>query len=241
MNTLHFWNGNKSKARQAYEWDLTRSLFNISRPLINNTTDYPSADDEGNIFATSVDLLVTVAGNPKFAQRNVIKLEQPLDQGLLGKRLLLVSKVRYSEIKPLFSTSKFTQLRSGVPATWADAELFRHNGCEVLEQGDVANMLDNLSKGHCDYISLGANEIEAILSQFSEEYPDLIIAPDIMLQYPMPLVYYVNPTKPEIAEFLQQRCTDKRISPIFDAHYGDCIERLQLDKRAVIPLINPFL
>ncbi len=241
MNTVHFWNGNKSIARQAYEWDLTRSLFDGDITLINDTTDYPIAEDESNIFTTGVDILITVAGNPKFANRNVIKIDQPLAQGLLGKRLLLVSNSQDLPINPLITSEQFSHLRSGVPATWADADLFRHNGCNVLEQGDLASMMGHLSEGLCDYISLGANEIEAILSQFSTQYPDIMIAPNIMLQYPMPLVYYVNPAKPDLANELKQRCTKQHIQPLFNAHYGKCIERLNLNQRSVIKLSNPFL
>ncbi|SON52593.1 ABC transporter substrate-binding protein [Vibrio tapetis] len=241
VDTVHFWNGNKSEARQAYEWDLTCSLFDKGVALINDTTDYPIAEDESKIFTTGVDVFVTVAGNPKFEHRNVIKIEQPLAQGLLGKRLLLISKKQNALINPLITREQFTQLCSGVPATWADADLFRHNGCNVLEQGDLASMMCHLSEGRCDYISLGANEIESILSQFSAQYPDIVIAPNVMLQYPMPLVYYVNPANPALAKELKRRCTEQHIQATFDAHYGECIERLGLNQRSVIKLSNPFL
>ena len=91
---INFWNGNKSPARQAYELELLQTILNTqSLPanlITNDVTNYPNAEDEGDIFNQGADLLVTVAGNKKFDGKASIKLKQPLCRGLLGYRILII-------------------------------------------------------------------------------------------------------------------------------------------------------
>ena len=67
---ISFWNGNKSPARQAYELALLKMLLASTTlknsTLVNDTTDYPKAEDEGNVLTQQTDILITVAGNKKF-------------------------------------------------------------------------------------------------------------------------------------------------------------------------------
>ncbi|MBM7035514.1 type 2 periplasmic-binding domain-containing protein [Vibrio ulleungensis] len=239
---IQFWNGNKTAARQAHEYELVSELLS-SREIHNDLTDYPNAEDESNIFHNGADLLVTVAGNPKFAPGTFIEVAPPLCFGLLGCRLLITRKI---DVQFDYMTQlELKQKIAGVPATWADATLLRDNGCTVLEEGDIEHILTSISQGNADYLSLGANEVHAVFDQFKSRFPDLHIHPETMIYYPLPLVFYVSPEQPELAERLS-KCMRRMyrsgdLLGLLKAHYGESIQASYIDKKHCVKLDNPAL
>ncbi|MDF2155196.1 transporter substrate-binding domain-containing protein [Vibrio sp. CAU 1672] len=244
---IHFWNGNKSAIRQAFELKVLQLALEQSvhsGEIYNDQTDYPRAEDEGNIFNLGADVLVTVAGNKKFAKTPFLQLPQPLCKGLLGCRVLIVHRHRQHNFARL-SEAQLKQMTVGIPATWADADLFRANQYPVLEQGSLEEMLIALQNGECDYMALGANEAEAILAQYASLAPDLIIEPSLLLYYPFPLVFYFHPQQQALLKALQSGLQQARASgqldQLFEQVYGADLAGLALDQRRVFHLTNPIL
>ncbi|NOH98142.1 ABC transporter substrate-binding protein [Vibrio sp. 99-70-13A1] len=245
---FNFWNGNKSNKRQHYELELLHNLlnWNSNEPVTIHcdNTDFPRAQDEGNIFNNEYDVLVTVAGNKKFANQPVIKLNSPICKGLLGHRILIIreqDQLLFNNI----SSSKLKSLTAGIPATWADAELFRSNGYRVLEQGTLSDTLKLLSDKKCDYVSLGANEVESIFQEHTKYLQGLVIEKSISLYYPLPLVLYVHPEKMQLAQLLDEKLHDYilsgRFEALFNQHFGDVVSSIKLRNRKTINLSNTNL
>ncbi|MDB1125915.1 type 2 periplasmic-binding domain-containing protein [Vibrio algarum] len=254
MKNIHFWNGNKSPVRQQYEFEIltaalqaTKSATNSKPSVIIDTTDYPSAKDEGNVFSNGTDVLVTVAGNLKFSNKAFIPINKPITKGLLGYRILITRKNFSSIISHTLESTKQTisTLKAGIPATWADADLFRHNGFQVFEKGSFEEIFHYLSNGECDYVSLGANEVETVFESITHKFPNLIIEPDLVLYYPFPLVFYVHPEKPELAKQIELGLTylinNGGLDEIFDRYFGECLDKLNLNNRDMVLLSNPIL
>ncbi|MFQ0978668.1 ABC transporter substrate-binding protein [Vibrio campbellii] len=244
---VQFWNGNKSTIRQQYEWEaLQLALQNSQQELFlnNDLTDYPDAKDEGQVFSHGTDLLVTVAGNKKFAQGSYLMLPQPLCKGLLGCRVLIVRKDRLVEFRGL-SEAKLKQMSIGIPATWADADLFRVNQYQVEEHGSLEERLSAVQTGECDYMALGANEAEAIVTQYMHLIPDLVVEPTIMLYYPFPLVFYCHPEKAELFTELklglERSLNNGELDELFEQTYGTDVRAMTLHQRRVFHLTNPIL
>lgn len=242
---IKFWNGNKSSARQDYEYELLECLVKEAQKetlIDNDLTDYPCAQDEGNVLENGCDVLVTVAGNRKFAGKPLIEIKQPLCNGLLGWRLCIVATDRVDEFENL-TLAQLKGKKLGVPATWVDAELFRANGFNVLEQGNLDDMLGWVQDGSVDFITLGANEAHDILAQ-NRHYSDVLsIESTMAIYYPFPLVFYVNQQQEELAELLSQQLFEKKsqVAELFNHHYGDVIRQAALQKRRKLSLSNPLL
>ncbi|WP_412972901.1 hypothetical protein [Glaciecola sp. MF2-115] len=243
MNSIKFWNGNKSAARQSYELELLSHCLPSEIEVDN--TDYPSAEDEGNIFTTGCDVLVTVAGNVKFSNKDKIVINQPICKGLLGYRLLIIRRSSSYKFESLSSKEQLQELSIGIPATWADAELFRLNDYKVVEQGRLDDLFLRLQNKQFDYLALGANEIESLYTQLAEPLGTLAIQSSILLYYPLPLIFYVNPKRHELAEKLKlglnELIQSGKHQTLFDKHHGDVVERLNLSSRKLITLTNPHL
>lgn len=240
---IKFWNGNKSKSRQLYELDIIKMLFNNNKIDCDNT-NYPSAEDEGNIFNAGTDVLVTVAGNQKFMPNTFLELAEPLCKGLLGCRILIIrdqDRAKFHDI----DEETLKGLIAGIPNTWADADLFRANHYQVLEKGELEDVFRYLKQGLCDYVSLGANEVEHVFDQHAQHLGGLTIDKKVALYYPMPLVFYIHPQRTDLLEALTDRIkitqNNGQFDAIFDKHYGKVIENMNLSKRRFFQLSNPSL
>lgn len=251
MKKVFFWNGNKSAARQNYELALLEACLHVtdqeygSIDLGVDTTDYPSADDEANVFATGADILVTVAGNVKFKDTQKWVITQPLTKGLLGYRLLLVRDESLGGFSQINQPQQLQALSIGIPQTWADAELFRHNQYKVIEKGSLEDLFLQLKNGTFDYVALGVNEIEDIFNNKVKPVGGISIEPSLMLYYPFPLVFYVTPTNPNLAKRvktgLNKIIASGEFEVLFKHHHGDVVQRLNLGNRKIFRLSNPAL
>ena len=251
METIRFWNGNKTSARQAYELALLDACLSATQvednvySLLLDNKDYPQAEDEGNIFESGCDVLVTVAGNVKFTKKQKIIINLPLAKGLLGYRLLIVRNESLQMFQALQESKDLQAFSVGVPATWADAELFRQNDFNVVERGTLDDIFTRLKNKEFDFIALGANEIEEVFTQYVEAPDDLSIETSMMIYYPFPLIFYVNPEKPGLAKRLETGLLiimqNGQYETLFRKHHGDVVERLNLKKRNIFSLHNSLL
>lgn len=248
---VKFWNGNKTSARQGYEVALlnaclsaTESKFGVANLIIDNT-NYPVAADEGSVLDNGAQILVTIAGNVKFSDKNKIIIPQSLTKGLLGYRLLIVKDESLKVFDRISSTKDLRSLAVGIPATWGDAEIFRRNSYSVVEKGTYEDLFTLLKNGDFDYTTLGVNEIEEAFEQKAKPLGDLSIEPSVMVYYPFPLVFYVNSNNPALAKRIDMGLKMIKDSgeyeKLFDHYHGDVVARLGLNKRKIFSLDNPFL
>jgi ABC-type amino acid transport substrate-binding protein len=251
MENIHFWNGNKSPARQDYETAVLRACIGVTTAEYGaagiqiDNTDYPSADDEAKIFTTGTDILVTVAGNVKFKDQKKLMIPQPLTKGLLGYRLLIVRNESLAKFAQISTPQQLQALSIGIPKTWADAELFRHNGYKVNEQGSLDDLFIRLKNGLCDYVALGVNEIEQIFNERASPLGELSIEPSLLLYYDFPLVFYIHVNQATLAERIQtglkQIMDNGEFEILFTQYHGDLVPRLKLPSRKKFILGNPIL
>lgn len=244
---INFWNGNKSPIRQDFELKVLQLVIKygeIDDEIKNDLTDYPIANDEGQIFNKGADVLVTVAGNKKFSDGEFLMLPQPLCKGLLGCRVLIVHKDCISNFEHI-TEHQFKQLKVGIPATWADADLFRANQYHVIEQGSLEERLAAVQNKQCDYVALGANEAQEVLRQFTHQMPDLVVEPNILLYYPFPLVFYCHPKQHALLQKITDGLTvcrnNGQLDQLFKQIYGADIAAIKLAERCIFHLTNPIL
>lgn len=244
---LNFWNGNKSWTRQQHEIDVLRAVLQAQElpcNIFHDTTDYPLATDEANIFASGTDLTTTVTGNRKFAKETYLIVPHAICGGILGCRVLIVRRDEQDQFAHL-SLSELQQRIAGIPGTWADAELLRQNGFKVLEQGTLAQQFLMLQEGLCDFIPLGINEAQSLLDEYSHDTDRLVIEPSLMLYYPLPIVFYVHPAQPQLQKVIQKGLLqidhNGGLERLYQKHYGESVLRMNSKQRKEVPLVNEQL
>ena len=246
---ITFWNGNKSPIRRQYEKALVTLCLQhakVSNVAIRvDETDYPQSEDEGNIFALGYDALVTVDGNQKFAGKSLIKIDTPVCKDLLSHRLLIINSKNSADFTSSTTSTDLRQLTAGIPATWADADILRSNNCRVYEHGELHDILTALEKGKCDYVPLGANEINAIFDEFRCAERGLVLDTHHVIHYPLPLVFYVNPKRADVAEWLTVGLNSAMLSGAFDKLFNElfpgAFAKLNIELRRLHRFFNPYL
>ncbi len=249
---INFWSGNKTEIRREYEREVLLAALAATAEqygawqLHEVNADYPDAAEEAAVFRRKGhDLFVTVAGNEKLADEEKIVVPLPLMKGLLGYRLLIINAGDQRRFSAIGSAQALRRLRNGIPATWADAGLFRKNGYTVVERGNFDELFDRLKSGEFDYVTFGANEINSVFESRAEPLGGLIIEPSLLMYYPFALVFYVNPALPELAQRLcaglQNIQENNTLEKIFARYYGDIVTKLKLRERRLITLENPAL
>lgn len=249
---ISMWNGNKTESRQEYEREVLAAALAATNKthgewnLLIDNTNYPAAEDEASVFRTkNFDIFGTVAGNPKLAKEKKILIPLPLMKGLLGYRILIIREEDKDKFAAIKNADEFKKLRLGIPATWADAELFRQNGYQVVEKGSFDELFTRLRNKEFDYVSFGANEVNGVFTERAATPAGLAIEESLLVYYPFPLVFYVNPENKPLAERLTRGLTiisaNGELDKIFNRYFGKDLARLNLNKRQMIELKNPLL
>lgn len=248
---VDFWNGNRSQPRQIYERKVLTAVLEVTEPgfgpwKIEESIDEYPGDEEALVFSEKGhDLFVTIAGNQKFDEDDMIVIPEPMTKNLLGYRIPIIRKDNEAIFNEINEPADIQKLRHGIPLTWSDAVIFRENGYEVVEDGSFDDIFDRLHDGLFDYSAYGANEVLGIYENRASKREGLMIDNNILLFYQFPLVFYVNPDLPELAERIesgmQKIIESGTLDEIFDAHYGDITDQLNLNERILFILDNPLI
>ena len=252
VTQVKLWNGNKTQSRQQYEREVLEAALKATKQshgkwnLQEDLTDYPLAADEASVFRSKgFDIFGTVAGNTKLADEKKTLIPLPLMKGLLGYRILIIRAADKEKFAGIKSAQQLQQLRLGIPSTWADAELFRQNGYKVEEKGSFDDLFTRLENNEFDYVSFGANEVAGVFTERAAKSGKLIVDSSLLVYYPFPLVFYVNPNNPELAQRVTQGLktitANGKLDKIFNRYFGADLKALNLQDRTKITLKNPIL
>lgn len=248
---VDFWNGNRSEIRKDYELEVLNAILSTTVSefgpfkIKENVTEYPGLEESFVFSEKKHHLFVTVAGNQKFNPGDFIMIPQPIARNLLGYRIPIISTTDVNKFHSTVSLSQMQQLKNGVPVSWSDATIFRHNGYNVAEEGDFDDVFERLADGKFDYTCFGANEVQSVFKSRASKYKTLTQDENTMFFYPFPLVFYVNPQMPDLAkriEFGLSKITESGVlDTIFNSYYANIVEELGLQNRKVILLENPLI
>lgn len=248
---IDLWNGNRSEIRQEYEREMLEEILKATEPefgsweIQEDLTEYPGMEEATVFNEKGHHLFVTIAGNQKFGEDDMIVISRPLAKNLLGYRVPIIREEDAGRFSSIQNPEDLQQLEHGIPSDWSDATIFRHNGYNVVEDGNFDDIFDRLEDGLFDYSAYGANEVQGVFENRASKRNGLMIEPNILLFYPFPLVFYVNPDMPELAERvdlgLQKMVESGALDNIFDKYYGDIVNELNLDQRELFILENPLI
>jgi|GEM_PF-260724 len=251
LTRVDFWNGNRSAARQVYEREVLEAVLAATEDemgpwqIAETLDDYPG-DEESRVFSGKRhDLFVTIAGNRKFRDGDMIVIAHPMTQNLLGYRIPVIREQDADAFAAIDTEAELQALRHGIPETWSDAEIFRRNAYTVVEEGSFDDIFQRLEDGRIDYSAFGANEVLGVFENRASKQAGLVIDEHLLMFYPFPLVFYVNPDLPALASRIEKGMLDivasGRLDEIFNRHYGDIVDRLGLEQRTLFILENPLV
>ncbi|TVQ11297.1 MAG: hypothetical protein EA361_12850 [Bacteroidetes bacterium] len=175
----------------------------------------------------------------------MIAIHKPLTRNLLGYRIPVIRAEDAETFHAISKVEDIQKLKHGIPETWSDAVIFRHNGYEVVEEGSFDDIFERLASGLVDYSAYGANEVQRVFENRAAKLGGLMIDDNVMLFYPFPLVFYINPELPELAQRIDQGLDlimeSGTLDAIFNEYYANIVEELKLDQRKIFILHNPLI
>lgn len=248
---VNFWNGNRSEIRQDYEREVLNTILSAtisdfgSFEVSENIDEYPGFEESFVFSKKQHHLFVTIAGNQKFKSEDMIVISKPIAKNLLGYRIPIIRATDVDKFKSAATLSEIQLLKNGIPVSWSDATILRHNGYEVAEEGDFDDIFERLVQNKFDYAAFGANEVQSVFKNRASKQKGLVIDTHLMFFYPFPLVFYVNPNMPELANRmevgLESIINSGELDSIFNSYYANIVEELGLAKRQVFLLDNPLI
>lgn len=96
--TVNFWNGNRSAARQVYERKVLKAILEATEEewgaweIEESLGEYPGNEESLVFTEKGHDLFVTIAGNQKFKDGDMIVIPHMLTKNLLGYRIPIIRK-----------------------------------------------------------------------------------------------------------------------------------------------------
>ncbi|RZM84710.1 hypothetical protein C3B51_02520 [Pseudoalteromonas rubra] len=171
------------------------------------------------------------------------KIDVPLTQGLIGKRLLLIHQRHQARFDTIDSLDSLRSAKlTGVFAPgWYDSQIWQANKLPYIESAsDHTTILRMLIEGNrgFDYFSRGINEIDDY-----ELSNGVIIEPRLILSYPLDFHFYLHRANTVHISILTRALTQARDSglqtKLLNKHFGYLLKRHQVSKRRLITLALP--
>ena len=189
-----------------------------------------------------IDLMWTMTDREREAS-GLLPVRIPIDRGLLGWRLLLVRRNELAQWRRVRSLADLRGLLAGQGHDWPDTAILRANGLQVGTSSGYDALFRMLAAGRVDYFPRSILEIDAEMA--GGRYPELAIAPNLMLHYPAAAYLFVTPTRPDLAAELktglEAAIADGSFQRLHREFYGAVLKAHPISPDRVLKLSNPLL
>lgn len=176
-------------------------------------------------------------------EQRLLPVRIPLDKGLFGWRIALLSKDRTQLLKNVRNLDDLRQFSAGQGHDWPDSEILRSHGLPVKLSSSYGSLFRMLQAQRFDYFPRSVIEIWDEL-----EHPrakQLVVDPHVLLHYPTAMYFFFSRKRPELAETvrigMEKAIADGSFERLFQQYFAANLQRAQLDQRQLIELHNPLL
>lgn len=186
---------------------------------------------------------IDVVGTMTSAEReaSLLPVRIPMTRGLIGWRIALLRADHPDLLRGVRGLDDLKRFSTGQGHDWPDLQILRHSGLTVLPVAVYNGLLGMLGAGRIDWAPRSVNEIWAEAAR----HPELVVDPYVVVRYPTADYFFVNRSKPALAEEirrgLEAALADGSFEQLFYQHYGPLIRQARLDQRVLIELPNPLL
>lgn len=167
----------------------------------------------------------------------------PLFKGLIGWRLLLLRPEDKNRFEGMTGLEPLKELKAVQGHDWPDSKVLEANGLEVVRTPHWEGMFKMLYAGRVDYFPRSVLEIWD--EQRTFDALNLVVDDHVVLYYPSAYYFFVRKENHELAALIEKglnvAIADGSFDRLLMAHFGDDIERANLNERRIIRLDNPTL
>lgn len=179
----------------------------------------------------------------KEREASLLPIRIPIEKGLIGWRLPLVTQAKQDQFKGVASLADMKKFSAGQGHDWPDTEILRSNGLTVQGASSYAGLFPMLLSGRFDYFPRSISEIWSEADSHKAE--QIVVDPHVILHYPAAIYFFVNKKNTQLANDLktgmEKAIADGSFDALFHQYNDPTIKRAKLENRAVIELKNPLL
>ncbi|MDQ2077213.1 diguanylate cyclase [Marinimicrobium sp. ABcell2] len=169
----------------------------------------------------------------------------PLYKGLLGHRIFIIHKDSQARFNRVETFEDLKQISFGQGTTWADTEILRHNGLEVVTANKFDSLFYMVDGGRFDAFPRGVQEPWSEVP--ARSHLDLAVERRVMLVYRMPFYLFVSKANEQLAQDLERGLSLAIANGRFDELFfgspmvQSVLELANLQERLTFQLENPTL
>ncbi|MCK8515612.1 transporter substrate-binding domain-containing protein [Methylonatrum kenyense] len=169
----------------------------------------------------------------------------PLMRGLMGARVLVVTKDRRGRMAEVESLMALRGYPLAQGHDWPDSAILRANALHVETSSDFHSLFRMLARGRVAAVPRSITEIWA--EQDLHERFQLTVEPDLLLLYRAPNYFFVSPERPDLQQRismgLERAIADGSFERLFQTHpaTAPALALLATENLRIIRLSNPDL
>ncbi|MFC3093224.1 amino acid ABC transporter substrate-binding protein [Alteromonas sediminis] len=174
----------------------------------------------------------------------LLPIRIPIAKGLIGWRVSLINKddsARFSAIDSLAQLQQFSPIQG---ADWPDTKILQANGFSVYTVTEYTDANEALILRQGDFFPRSVMEVTKELEALGRG-SDLMLEPDLVLQYPAAMYFFVNKSNHTLAKLIQtglQKAVDSgEYDKLFQETFEPVIDDLNLRQRRRFKLNNPLM
>jgi ABC-type amino acid transport substrate-binding protein len=188
-----------------------------------------------------VNIVWTVTSKER--EQQVLPIRIPIDKGVLGWRLLLVTKGHAEQFKGVKNVEALKAFTAGQGHDWPDTEILQSNGIQVLTSPNFESLFLMLEAGRFHYFPRSLREIWREADQHANQ--DMMVEPYLALHYPSAHYFFVNKNNTKLAaalrKGLEMAIADGSFDKLFHEYHDKAIKLSDFKNRTIIELKNPGL
>jgi hypothetical protein len=180
----------------------------------------------------------------KLSERS-LRVEIPILKGLLGYRQLIIRKSDEQLFKKIKTTEELKKLIAGQARGWQDVDIFRFNGYPVDDSANLSTLFSMLNSKRFDYFPMSIAEASSALTANPEYGQGFMIAPNMIIYYPLPIIFYVSESQPQLAERLRKGLIaaekDGSLDKLFTQFFAEDVAQVKKQNPRCFVLKNPYI
>ncbi|TMO70284.1 substrate-binding periplasmic protein [Pseudoalteromonas aurantia] len=171
-----------------------------------------------------------------------IAIPVALFKGFIGKRALMINRTHLARFEKIETKAQLAKLTAVQGHDWPDTKILAFNDLPVRPMSKYQAMFAMVARGKIDYFPRSFIEVASELAK--QHNDDLVILPNLYLQYPSAFYFFVSKEKPEVAIALKKGLAlmqqNGEFDVLFERYFLAKLNALPMDNARKISLQNPY-
>lgn len=204
---------------------------------------FPEAKVRADLEAGSIDIYWGAATKGDVKKFRPVYV--PLVKGLLGYRLFIIKQDSQATFNRVDSLATLKQLVAGQGHFWGDTPILANAGLPVETAVKYENLFHMLEGERFDYFPRAAHEPWSEVASHREL--GLSVEKNLLLAYPLAMIFYVNKEDEELATVLTNGLERAIADGSFDDYFFNspliqsALSKSQISSRTIFNINNPYL